>query len=73
MSALVAWCLATRRQRGTLVALAVTGSAGVATMSATNFLLQSDYFRWLLLAPIALWLAGLVCYWRKGADSVRIA
>lgn len=42
--------------------LAVAGAIGVATMSATNFLLQSD-FRTLLLAPVALWLFGLVCYW----------
>ena len=42
--------------------LAVVGAIGVATMSTTNFLLQSD-FRWLLLAAVALWLFGLVCCW----------
>ena len=62
MTALVAWRLAAGRERGTLVALAVAGAIGVATISATNFLLQSD-FRWLLLASVALSLFGLVCYW----------
>ena len=30
-------------------------------MSATNFALDSD-FRWLLLIPVAIWLAGLVLH-----------
>ena len=70
MTSLVAWRLAARRESGTLLALAVAGAAGVAMMSATNFLLQSD-FRWLLLAPAALWLAGVVCYWHEGTDLAQ--
>lgn len=34
-------------------------------MSMTNFLLSSD-FRWPLLLPALLWLAGLLCYLREG-------
>ena len=72
MTALVAWRLAARRERGTLVALAVAGAIGVAMRSATSFLLQSD-FRWLLLAPVALWLFGLVCYWLEGRVQRSVA
>ncbi|MEO6015629.1 MAG: hypothetical protein ABIP46_00110 [Polaromonas sp.] len=36
-------------------------------MSATNFALHSD-FRWLLLLPVLMWLAGLLCYLREGAS-----
>ncbi len=42
-------------------ALAVAGAVSVGLMSATNFLLNSD-FRWLLLLPALLWLLGLACY-----------
>jgi hypothetical protein len=61
MTALVACRLLARRERGTLAALAVCGAASVGLMSATNFLLDSN-FRWLLLLPALLWLAGLICY-----------
>ena len=47
------------RLRGASWALAVTGLLTVALMSATNFALQSE-FRWLLLVPAMVWLAGLV-------------
>ena len=47
------------RLRGASWALAVTGLLTVALMSATNFALQSE-FRWLLLVPAVVWLAGLV-------------
>ena len=50
-----------KRERGTFAALAVAGAASVGLMSATNFLLNSD-FRWLLLLPALLWLSGLACY-----------
>ena len=63
---LVAYRLLARRERGTLTALSVAGAASVALMSATNFLLQSD-FRWPLLLPAILWLAGLLCYLRESA------
>jgi hypothetical protein len=52
------------RLRGTGGALSLAGVLTVALMSATNFSLQSD-FRWLLLVPALLWLAGLVGYWVK--------
>lgn len=61
MTILVAWQFLARRAPGTVLALAVAGACGVALMSATNFLLHSD-FRWLLLAPALLWLAGILCY-----------
>ena len=66
LTILVACRLPERRERGTFAALLVAGAAGVALMSATNFLLHSD-FRWPLLLPAFLWLVGLVCYWREGA------
>ena len=53
-----------KRERGTFAALAVAGAASVGLMSATNFLLNSD-FRWLLLLPALLWLLGLACYLRE--------
>lgn len=61
----VAHRLAPARERGTFAALCLAGAAGVGLISATNFLLHSD-FRWLLLIPALLWLFGLVCYWREG-------
>ena len=47
--------------RGTGIALACAGLLTVATMSWTNFVLDSD-FKWLLLAPAVAWLLGLVSY-----------
>ena len=49
--------------RGTGLALAVAGVLTVALMSATNFALQSD-FKWLLVIPPLVWLAGLSLYLR---------
>lgn len=72
MTVLVACRLLARRERGTLAALSVAGAASVALMSATNFLLYSN-FRWLLLLPALLWLAGLLCYLRESAASPTIA
>jgi hypothetical protein len=68
MTVLVACRLLARRESGTLLALSVAGAASVALMSATNFLLYSD-FRWHLLLPALMWLAGLLCYVRESADS----
>ena len=66
MTMLVAYRLLAKRERVTLTALAVAGASSVGLMSATNFLLGSD-FRWLLLLPALLWFAGLVCYlWEGG-------
>ena len=68
ITVLVACRLLARRERGTLTALSAAGAASVGLMSATNFLLDSN-FRWLLLVPALLWLAGLMCYLREGAAS----
>ena len=68
MTVLVACRSLARRGRGTLAALSVAGAAGVGLMSATNFLIDSN-FRWPLLLPAFLWLAGVLCYWREGAAS----
>lgn len=65
MTILVAVHLPARRERGTAVALAVAGAASLGLMSATNFLLHSD-FRWWLLLPAVLWLAGLGLFLREG-------
>lgn len=72
MTILVAWRFLAQRASGTSSALAVAGASGVALMSATNFLLHSD-FRWLLLVPVLLWLAGLVCYLREDAPGTAVA
>ena len=68
MTTLVACRLLARRERGTLPALFVTGAASVGLMSATNFLLDSN-FRWLLLLPAVLWAIGLICYLWEGAAA----
>ena len=47
--------------RGTGIALGIAGALTVATMSWTNFVLDSD-FKWLLVTPVVAWLLGLVCY-----------
>ena len=66
MTMLVAYRLLAKRERATLTVLSVAGASSVGLMSATNFLLGSD-FRWLLLLPALLWFAGLVCYlWEGG-------
>lgn len=49
------------RLSGTPWALGISGALTVVLMSATNFALHSD-FRWLLLLPALVWLAGLVFY-----------
>ena len=47
--------------QGTGIALGCAGLFTVATMSGTNFVLNSD-FKWLLLAPAVAWLLALVSY-----------
>ena len=47
--------------KGAAWALGISGALTVVLMSATNFALHSD-FRWLLLLPALVWLAGLVVY-----------
>lgn len=49
------------RLPGTSWALGLAGALTVALMSAVNFSLHSD-FRWVLLVPALLWLAGLVLH-----------
>lgn len=49
------------RSRGTPWVLAISGALTVVLMSATNFALHSD-FKWLLLLPALVWLAGLVIF-----------
>lgn len=49
------------RWRGTSWAIAMSGVLTVALMSAINFDLHSD-FRWLLLVPALVWLAGFVLH-----------
>ena len=57
----------TPRRRGTGVVLSVVGLATVATMSWTNFAIESQ-FRWLLLVPAMLWGAGIAAYVREGCE-----
>ena len=54
---------------GTGVALGCAGLLTVATMSWTNFVLDSD-FKWLLLVPAIAWLLGLVSY-ATGSTAAR--
>lgn len=49
------------RSKGSSWVLAISGALTVVLMSATNFALHSD-FKWLLLLPALLWIAGLVVY-----------
>lgn len=49
------------RWKGTSWAVALSGAVTVALMSAVNLDLHSD-FRWLLLVPALVWLAGLVLH-----------
>jgi len=56
--------------RGTGAVLGCAGLLTVATMSWTNFVLDSD-FRWLLLAPPIAWLFGLVSY-AAGGQAERL-
>ena len=69
MTTLAACRLPARRELATFTALLVTGTVSVGLMSATNFLLNSN-FRWLLLLPVLLWLAGLLCYLRERVTFV---
>lgn len=47
--------------KGTSWVVALSGALTVGLMSATNFALHSD-FRWLLLVPALVWLAGLAIH-----------
>jgi len=55
-------CVATPLSlRGTAWAVAMSGTLTVGLMSAINFNLHSD-FRWLLLVPALVWIAGFVLH-----------
>ena len=59
--------------QGTGTALGCAGLLTVATMSWTNFLLDSD-FKWLLVAPTIAWLLGVVSYGAgRRADHAIVA
>lgn len=47
--------------KGTSWAIALAGTLTVALMSAINFVINSG-FKWLLLLPAAIWLAGFVLH-----------
>ena len=47
--------------KGTPWVVALSGGLTVGLMSATNFALHSD-FKWLLLGPALIWLAGLAVH-----------
>ena len=49
------------RLRGTPSAMALSGALTVGLMGVTNFALHSD-FRWVLLVPALVWLAGLAAF-----------
>ena len=49
------------RLKWTSWAIALSGALTVGLMSATNFALHSD-FRWVLLVPALVWLAGLAVH-----------
>jgi len=70
MTTLAACRLPARRELTTFAALTLAGAVSVALMSVTNFLLNSN-FRWLLVLPVLLWLAGLLCYLRERVISAR--
>lgn len=70
MTTLAAFRLPVKRDLTTFFALVVAGAASVGLMSVTNFLLNSN-FRWLLVLPMLLWLAGLLCYLRERVTLPR--
>lgn len=61
LTVFVAWVAMPSHLKGTSWAIAMFGALTVALMSAINFDLHSD-FRWLLLVPALVWLAGLVLH-----------
>ena len=64
MTVWVARSLLVTRSFTTSLFLVLAGAFSVALMSATNFILNSD-FRWLLLIPVVLWIAGVWLYMRE--------
>lgn len=61
LTTFVAVTAVSAQRKGTGVVLLLAGLATVATMSWTNFAIDSN-FKWVLLVPAALWFAGLASY-----------
>ena len=51
------------RVHGSLGVIVLAGAASVASMAATNFVINSD-FKWPLLALALLWATATILYWR---------
>jgi hypothetical protein len=64
VTGLVVMNAAARGRRATGVVLAVVGLVSVATMSATNFAIQSE-FKWPLLVPAVLWAIAVAASFRE--------
>jgi predicted membrane channel-forming protein YqfA (hemolysin III family) len=65
LTVFVAWVAMPSGDKGASWVIALTGMLTVVLMSAINFDLHSD-FRWLLLIPALIWVAGLVFYNARG-------
>ena len=65
LTAFLAVSAVAERRTRTGVALCIVGLATVATMSWTNFAIDSD-FKWLLFVPTVLWGAGIAAYGFEG-------
>ena len=61
LTVFVAWVAMPSGLKGTSWVIAVSGVPTVVLMSAINFDLHSD-FRWLLLLPALVWIAGFVLH-----------
>lgn len=61
LTCFIAVAVMPRGVRGTGPCLALAGALSVGVMSATNFVLGSD-FKWLLLIPASVWLIATVSY-----------
>lgn len=61
LTTFVAVTAVSAQRKGTGVVLLLTGLASVVTMSWTNFAIDSN-FKWVLLVPAVLWLAGIASY-----------
>lgn len=61
LTAYVAVMAIPSRARGSVSVMLVAGLSSVATMSWTNFAIDSN-FKYLLLAPALLWLVGIAAY-----------
>ena len=72
LTACLAAVMLPHRPRGATWVIAIVGLSTVVLMSAVNFQLQSD-FRWLLLIPAVLWVAGLCMYVAEGTGPGRNA